>query len=106
RTGLADRLNDIARQRADIGAPMAANFRFVVDAAKADAREFTVHGARDRLPERGLADPGRADEAQDRRLALRGKLAHGEEFDDAPLDLFQVVMVLIEYAPPLLTLYL
>ncbi len=102
RAGLADRLDDVAGQRADIGAPVAADFRLVVDAAERHAHELPVHGARDRLAERGLADAGRTDEAQDRRLALRGKLAHGEIFDDAPLDLVEVVVILVEDAPRLL----
>ena len=101
RAGLADRLDDVAGQRADIGAPMAADFGLVVHAAEADAHEFAVHGARDRLAERGLADAGRADEAQDRRLALRRELAHGEIFDDPPLDLVETVVVLVEDAPRL-----
>ena len=51
---------------------MTADFRLVVHATEADAHEFAVHGAGDRLPKRGLADAGRADEAQNWRLALRG----------------------------------
>src|SRR5262249_16323091 len=88
---LADCLDDVARKRADIGAAMAADFRLVVDAAKADADKFAVHRPRDRLAERSLADAGWTDEAEDRRLALRGKLAHGEKFDDPPLDLGRLV---------------
>src|SRR5436305_7666041 len=38
--------------------------------------ELAVHGAGDRLAERGLAHAGRTDEAQDRRLAVRRELAH------------------------------
>ena len=78
---------------------MAADFRFVVNAAEADAHEFAAHRAGDRLAERGLADAGRPDEAQDRRLAVRRELAHGEIFDDAALDLFEAEMVLVEDAP-------
>ena len=67
-------------------------------AAEADAAELAAHGARDRLAERGLADAGRADEAQDRALALGLQLAHREIFEDALLDLGQAVMVLVEDA--------
>ena len=77
---------------------MAADLRFVVHAAEADAHELAAHGARDRLAERGLADAGRTDEAQDRRLALRRELAHGEILDDAALDLVETVMILVEDA--------
>ena len=82
RAGLADRLDDVARQRADIGAAVAADLGLVVHAAEADADECAAHGAGDRLAERGLADAGRPDEAQDRRLALRRQLAHRQIFDD------------------------
>ena len=101
RAGLADRLDDVAGQRADVGAPVAADLGLVVHAAEADAHELAVHGAGDRLAERGLADAGRPDEAQDRRLALRRELAHREILDDAPLDLVQAVMILVEDAPRL-----
>jgi len=47
---------------ADIGAAVAADFGLVVHAAEADAGEFAVHGVRDRLAERGLADARRPDE--------------------------------------------
>ena len=78
---------------------MAADFGFVVHAAEANAHEFAVHGARDRLAERSFADAGRTDEAQDRRLAVRREFPHGEIFDDPPLDLVEIVVVLVEDAP-------
>ena len=96
------RLDDVARQRADIGAPVAADLGLVMDAAEADADELPAHGAGDRLAERGLADAGRADEAEDRRLAFGRELAHGEIFDDAALDLVEAVVVLVEDAARLL----
>ena len=69
---LADALDDVAGQRADVGAPVAADLGLVVDAAEAGAHELAPGRARDALAERGLADAGRADEAQDRALPLRG----------------------------------
>ena len=99
RSGLADGLDDIARQGADIGAPVTADLGFIMHAAKADAHEFAVHGARDRLPQRGLADAGRSHEAQNWRLSVRGELADRQIFDDPPLDLFKAEMILIEDAP-------
>ena len=59
RAGLADALDDVARQRADIGAPMAADLRLVVDAAERDAREGPPHGAGDGLA-RARSCPRRA----------------------------------------------
>ena len=102
RPGAADALDDVAGQRADIGAPVAADLGLVMDAAERDADELPPHGAGDRLAERRLADAGRADEAEDRRLALRRELAHGEILDDAALDLVEAVMVLVEDAARLL----
>ena len=77
---------------------MAADFRFVVHAAEAEPRKLAAGGAGDALPERCLADAGRADEAQDRTLAFRIDLAHGEIFENAALDLRQSVVVFLEDA--------
>src|SRR5262249_60371874 len=99
RSGFADRLDDVARQRADIGAPMASDLGFGVPAAEAQANEFAAGGARDTLPERGLAYARRADEAQNRALAVGIELAHREILENAPLDLGKPVMVLVEDAP-------
>jgi hypothetical protein len=51
----------------------------------------------DRLAERGLADAGRADEAQDRALQLVRRALHGEILDDALLDLLQAVVIGVEH---------
>ena len=63
RSRLADRLDDVSRQRADIGAPMASDLRLVVHAAEAQADELAPGRARDALSERGLAHARRPDEA-------------------------------------------
>jgi hypothetical protein len=63
RARLADGLDNVSRQRTDVGAPMAADLGLVVHAAEAHAHELAAHGARDRLAERGLADAGRPDKA-------------------------------------------
>ena len=77
---------------------MASDLRFVVHAAQAHPDKLAVHGARDRLTERRLADTGRSDKAEDRRLALRRELAHCEIFDDPALDLLKPEMILVEDA--------
>ena len=77
---------------------MASDLGLVMHAAERQPHEFAAHGAGDRLAERGLADAGRADEAQDRALAFGLQLAHREIFEDALLDLGQAVMVLVEDA--------
>ena len=102
RARLLDRVDDPAGERADIGAPVPANVRLVTHAAERDAHEGPIHRAGDRTPERGLADAGRPDEAEDRRhvprhAALRHQLAHGEEIEDALLDVLEAVVILIEH---------
>ena len=91
--------NEAARHGADVGAAMAAQLRLVVQAAEAHALELAAQRAGDRLAQRRLADAGRADEAQDRRLRLRVQLQHGQMLEDALLDLLQVVMVLVQHLP-------
>ena len=61
--GLANGLNDVAGQSADISATMAPDLRFVMYPAKAQPHEFASGRFGDALPERGLADTGRAGEA-------------------------------------------
>src|SRR5215470_982144 len=75
---------------------MAADFRFVAHATERDADEFATSGLGDRLAERGLADAGRAYQAQDRARQLIGALLHGEILDDPFLDLLKAVMVGVE----------
>ena len=52
---------------------------------------------RDRAAERGLADAGRTDEAEDRAAGVGLELAHREELEDPVLDLLDVVVVLVEH---------
>ena len=99
RPRLADPLDDAAGQRADVGAAMAADLGLVAHAAERDAHELAAERAGDRAAERGLADARRADEAEDRAAGVRLQLAHGEVFEDALLDLLEVVVVLVEHLP-------
>ena len=69
--GVAQRADDRPRHRADVGAAVAADLGLVADAADRDALELAPEGAGDRLAEARLADPGRADEAEDRAVRLR-----------------------------------
>ena len=59
--GLFDPLNNISRQRADIGAPMPANIRLIMDPAETLAHELTIHRPSDALPEGGLSYARRTD---------------------------------------------
>ena len=49
--GAADALDDVAGQRADIGAAVTADLGLVMDAAERDADELPSHGAGDGLAE-------------------------------------------------------
>src|SRR5206468_12693156 len=89
-------LDDPARQRADVGAPVAADLRLVAHAAQRHARELAPERARDRAAERGLAGAGRSDEAQDRALQVSLEREHRDVLDDAVLHLVEAVVVLIE----------
>ena len=75
---------------------MAADLRLVAHAAERDAHELASGRPRDRLAERGLADAGRTDEAQDRAGQLVGAGLHREILDDALLDLVEAVVIVIE----------
>ncbi len=96
RLRLAHRLDDLAGHRADIGAPVAADLGLVAHAAERHAHEVAAGRPRDRLAERGLADAGRADEAQDRAGQLVGALLDREIFDDPFLDLLQPEVIGVE----------
>ena len=96
RLRLLHRLDDLARQRADIGAAVAADLGLVADAAEREAHEVAPRRARHRLAEGGLADSGRANQAEDRPLHLARPLLDREILEDPLLDLLQPVMVVVE----------
>ena len=106
RACLADGPDDAAGQRADVGAPVAADLRLVPHAAERDPDELAVHGAGDGLAERGLATPGgptRASTAPERAAAddaealVGAALADGQVLDDALLDVVQAGVVLVQH---------
>ena len=75
---------------------MAADLRLVAHAADRHAHELAAERARDRLAERGLADAGRADEAEDLARDLVAELRDREVLDDPLLDLVEVEVVVVE----------
>src|SRR3990167_5067864 len=89
-------LNQTTWHGANIGTPVAANFRFVAHTAQCHAHELAVGGAGNRLGQRGLAHAGRANQTEHRALDFLHSFLHGEVFKDALLDLVQTVMVGIE----------
>ncbi len=94
--GLLHHLNDLAGQRPDIGTAMAANFGFITHAAERHADKFAAGGMADGHGERGLADAGRPDKAEDGTLGILHQLADGEKLQDALFDFFEAVMLFVE----------
>ena len=76
---------------------MAADFGFIAHAAERQAHELAAGRLGDRHAERGLADAGRPDEAQDRALGILDQPAHRQEFEDALLDLLETVVIGFEH---------
>ncbi len=90
-------LDDLARQGADIGAPVTTDLRLVAHATQGHARELAVGGAGDGPAQGGLAHTGWPHQAQDRALELLHPLLHREIFQDALLDLLQAIMILFQH---------
>ena len=95
--GVADGADDGARHGADVGAPVPADLGLVAHAAHADADELAAHRPGDALAQAGLAHARRPDEAEDGAGDLGLELLDGQELEDAVLDVFQVVVVLVEH---------
>ena len=95
--GLLHALDDAPRQRADVGAAVAADLGLVAHAAERDADELAPERARDRPAERRLADAGRPDTRHRMGPFLSAlELAHRQVLEDALLDLLEVVVVGVE----------
>ena len=104
RPRVAEGADEPSRERADVGAAVAADLGLVPDAAERHPHELAVERAGDRLADRGLAGPGRADQGEDRAGALVGldaallaQLAHGEVLDDAVLHVGQPGVIGVEH---------
>ncbi len=61
-------LQDLARHRTDIRAPVTANFRLIAHAAQRHTHELAIGRLGNRLAQRGLTHTRRANQAQDRRF--------------------------------------
>ena len=96
RSGLLHRLDNLSRQRADVGAAMAANLGLVAHAAQRHAHELAARRLGNRHAQRGLADARRPDEAENRALRILHQLPHGEKFKNAFLDFLQAVVVRVQ----------
>ena len=83
--------------RADIGTAVAADFRFVLNAAETHADEFSAKRSRDRLRNARFTNAGRSDETQNRGFHAPRQFQNGEIFRDALFDFFKTVMIGIEH---------
>src|SRR5690606_997373 len=92
-----NRLNDPTGHGSDIGFPVAANLRFIMQAPEGHADKFALQRPGDRFAERGLPHPRRAHQTQNGRLHIPLQLQYGEVLQNAVLDLFQPMVVLIQY---------
>ena len=94
--GLVNSFDETTGHSSDIGATMAADFRFVMDAAQGNAGKFASHGAGNGLGERGLADAWGAYETDDGRFRIGRKDADSEVFQNAFFDLGEAVVVFVQ----------
>ena len=96
--GVAQRADDRARHRADVGAAVAADLGLVAHAADARcARTCAPARAAIERPSDVLPTPGGPTKHRIEPRASRLELAHGEELEDAVLDLLDVVVVVVEH---------
>ena len=77
---------------------MAANLGFIAHAAQSHACEAAPGGSGDAFAERGLADAGWADQAEDRTGGPLGAHLDGEALQNAFLDLVKPIVVLVQNA--------
>src|SRR5882757_7420905 len=92
----AHRLYDVAGQRTDVGPAMTADFRLIMHAAETYTPELESKSLGDALAQRRLADARRTHKTENRAAALWIQLPDGEEFENAPLDLLEPVVILVQ----------
>ncbi len=93
---LQKRRNYAAGECPEIGAPVSANLRLIMQTAERHARILAPRRLGHAPSERGLADPRRTVQAEDRRLHVAAELDYRHLVKDTVLDLVQTEMVLIE----------
>src|SRR5262249_37838461 len=95
--GTPDCLDNPARKRPNVGAPMPAQFRFVMHTAEAETLEGPPQGTRNGLPEGRFPHPGWTDKTQNRRIRRGVELEYTEVLEDTLLDLLEIEVILIEH---------
>mmetsp|Transcript_13945 Transcript_13945/g.40701 ORF Transcript_13945/g.40701 Transcript_13945/m.40701 type:complete len:555 (+) Transcript_13945:632-2296(+) len=89
-------LHELARHRAHVRAPVAADLGHVLQAAHGETEEAPVQRARDALSYRRLAHARRPGQAHDLALGLALEEGHGHVLEDALLDVVEAAVVLVE----------
>jgi len=74
---------------------VAADFGLVVNPSQRHPDKLASQRPRHRFSQRGLADPGRADQAEDRAAHFAGHLQHRQMLHYPLLGLFQAILVII-----------
>ena len=92
-----ERLDDVARQCAHVGAPMPAQLGLIVHTAQRNPHKLALQRLGDGLPQRRLAYPRRADQAQDGAMPPGLELANREELKNSLFDFFQAEVIGIEH---------
>ena len=80
---------------------MTADLGLVPDAAQAQPGIVTAHTPGNGAGHRGLTNTGRASQAKDLTLDAAGEVLDGKELQNALLDLFQAVVILVQDDPGL-----
>ena len=90
-------LKHAARHRPDVGFSVTADFGFVAQPSEAHAHVFAAERLGNASTQRRFSNPWRAVQTQDGGLEVALDFEHGEVLDDALLDFFEAVVVLVEH---------
>jgi hypothetical protein len=90
-------LDDLARKRSDIGSSMTLDLRHIGQSAYGEPEELPSECAGDGFTNTRLANARWSNEAKDLAFDCSAELAYCDEFEDAVLNVFQTVVVLVEY---------
>src|SRR6266566_3095352 len=75
---------------------VAADLRFVTDAAQAHTHKFSTERIGNRLAEACFADTGWPEKTENRAVPLRVQFADGQILDQSPFYFFKIVMIAIK----------
>ena len=96
--GLFHRTDDAAGHGADIGTPVAHDFRLIADASQGNPHIFSAGSLCDGTGNGSFAHTGRSHQTDDLPCLLGGQALHGQNLQETLFDLFQAIVVPIENA--------